>query len=106
MEQRKALSLPMLNVAAMVSLNGDFFEQARVIVAPVGAGPQHAVDAEEFLKGAPVNNETYAEAGRLARNQAKFRSSAIRGSKEYRTGVLPVFVERVLHAAVEDARRA
>jgi carbon-monoxide dehydrogenase medium subunit len=46
------------------------------------------------------------EAGQLARNQAMFRSSAIRGSKEYRMGVLPVFVERVLQAAVEDARKA
>jgi carbon-monoxide dehydrogenase medium subunit len=64
------------------------------------------VDAEEFLAGAPVSDETIARAGLLARNQARFRSSAIRGSKEYRTGVLPVFVERVLHAAVEDARRA
>ena len=106
MEQRKALALPMLNVSAMVSLNGDTFEWVRLIVAPVGAGPQHALDAEEFLKGAAVSEATIVEAGKLARNQAMFRSSAIRGSKEYRMGVLPVFVERVLHAAIEDARKA
>jgi carbon-monoxide dehydrogenase medium subunit len=96
----------MLNVSAMVSLNGDTFEWVRLIVAPVGAGPQHALDAEEFLKGAAVSEATIVEAGKLARNQAMFRSSAIRGSKEYRMGVLPVFVERVLHAAIEDARKA
>jgi carbon-monoxide dehydrogenase medium subunit len=106
MEQRKALALPMLAVSALVSLDGDKFEWARLIIAPVGAGPQHALDAEEFLKGAPVSAATMTEAGQLARNQAMFRSSAIRGSKEYRMGVLPVFVERVLQAAVEDARRA
>ncbi len=106
MEQRQSLALPMLAVSAMVALNGDTFDWARLIIAPVGAGPQHAVDAEEFLKGAPVSAATMQEAGQLARNQAMFRSSAIRGSKEYRMGVLPVFVERVLQAAVEDARRA
>jgi carbon-monoxide dehydrogenase medium subunit len=106
MEQRQSLALPMLAVSAMVALNGDTFDWARLIIAPVGAGPQHAVDAEQFLKGAPVSAATMQEAGQLARNQAMFRSSAIRGSKEYRMGVLPVFVERVLQAAVEDARRA
>ena len=106
MEQRKALALPMLAVSAMVALDGDKFEWARLIIAPVGAGPQHALDAEAFLKGAPVTAATMTEAGQLARNQAMFRSSAIRGSKEYRMGVLPVFVERVLQAAVEDARKA
>lgn len=106
MEQRKALALPMLAVSAMVSLQGDTFEWVRLLIAPVGAGPQHAVDAEEFLKGAPVCTESIVQAGQLARNQAMFRSSAIRGSKEYRMGVLPVFVERVLEAAIADARTA
>lgn len=106
MEQRKALSLPMLAVSAMVSLAGDTFEWARLVIAPVGAGPQHAVDAEAFLRGAAINDGNIAEATKLARNQAKFRSSAIRGSKEYRNGVLPVFVERALRAAVADARKA
>lgn len=106
MEQRKALALPMLAVSAMVALDGDRFDWARLIIAPVGAGPQHAVDAEAFLKGAAATEASMAEAGQLARSQAMFRSSAIRGSKEYRMGVLPVFVERVLQAAVEDARKA
>ena len=106
MEQRKALSLPMLAVSAMVALDGDKFDWVRLVIAPVGAGPQRALDAEGFLKGSPVNAENMAKAGQLARNQAVFRSSAIRGSKEYRMGVLPVFVERVLQAAVEDARGA
>jgi carbon-monoxide dehydrogenase medium subunit len=106
MEQRKALALPMLAVSAMVELDGETFKWGRILIAPVGAGPQHAVDAEEFLKGAPVTSATMTEAGQMARNQAMFRSSAIRGSKEYRMGVLPVFVERVLQAAVEDARKA
>lgn len=106
MEQRKALALPMLAVSAMVSLQGDNFDWVRLLIAPVGAGPQHALDAEEFLKGASVSAENIAQAGQLARNQAKFRSSAIRGSKEYREGVLPVFVERVLEAAIADARQA
>ena len=106
MEQRKALSLPMLAVSAKVCVKNGCFEWARVLISPVGAGPQHAIDAEQFLKGAEVNEENIKKAGALAKNQAKFRSSSVRGSKEYRMGILPVFVERVLQAAVADAGQA
>ncbi|CAG37262.1 FAD binding domain-containing protein [Desulfotalea psychrophila] len=106
MEQRKALSLPMLNVSAKVSVKDGCFAWARVLFAPVGAGPQHAIDAELFLQGAEITDANIKEAGLLARNQATFRSSAVRGSKEYRMGVLPAIVERVLQAAVADAGQA
>ena len=108
MEQRQSLALPMLAVSAMVALNvSDTFDWARRHHRPRG----RRTTARRGRRGipersAPVSAATMQEAGQLARNQAMFRSSAIRGSKEYRMGVLPVFVERVLQAAVEDARRA
>lgn len=105
MEQRKALSLPMLNVSAKVHVTGATFDEVQLLMAPVGAGPQHAVAAEEFLQGADITEENIKQAGVLAREQATFRSSAVRGSKEYRIGVLPVCVERVLQAAIADAQQ-
>lgn len=105
MEQRKALSLPMLNVSAKVRVTGAKFDGVQLLMAPVGAGPQHAVAAEEFLQGAEITEENIKQAGVLAREQATFRSSAVRGSKEYRIGVLPVCVERVLQAAIADAQQ-
>lgn len=105
MEQRRALSLPMLNVSAKVRVTGATFDGVQLLMAPVGAGPQHAVAAEEFLQGADITEENIKQAGVLAREQATFRSSAVRGSKEYRIGVLPVCVERVLQAAIADAQQ-
>lgn len=105
MEQRKALSLPMLNVSAKVHVTDTTFEGVQLLMAPVGAGPQHAIDAEAFLQGAEITEENIKQAGVLAREQATFRSSAVRGSKEYRIGVLPVCIERVLRAAIADAQQ-
>lgn len=104
MDQRKALALPMLCAAVKVRLEGNTFENVCITAAPLGAGPQHLTEAEAFLTGAEVTPENIAEAARLAKAQASFRSSPIRGSKEYRSGVLPVFVSRALLAAVDHAR--
>ena len=57
LEQRKALALPMLNVAVVVSLADNQFQWARIVMAPVGPGPVRATEAEAFLKGADVTLE-------------------------------------------------
>lgn len=101
--QRKALALPMLNVAAMVSLQSDRFAWARLAMAPVGPGPARAIEAEKMLRGAPLTDETVEKAAQLALESANPRSSMVRGSREYRIGVLPVLVKRALAAAVARA---
>ncbi len=103
--QRKALALPMLNVAAMVSLedDGETIQWARIVMAPVGPGPIRATSSEEILKGNTVTDELISKAAAAAIEQANPRSSAIRGSKEYRTAVLPVLVKRALIKAIGQA---
>jgi len=103
LEQRKALALPMLNVAVMVSLMDDKFEWARICMAPVGPGPVRATAAEDVLRGAKISPELINEAAQAAVKQANPRSSALRGSKEYRTGVLPSLVAKALESAVARA---
>mgnify|MGYP001205443196 CR=1 FL=1 len=102
--QRKALALPMLNVAVMVSLKGDQFEWVRLAMAPVGPRPKRATEAEEMLKGSPVTDEVFEKAVQLALESANPRSSMVRGSREYRMGVLPVLIKRALAAAVDQAK--
>lgn len=104
MEQRKALSLPMLCVGTVVSLVGGKIQEASIVMAPVGPGPQHAVEAEAFLKGKAPSKEVFKEAAALADKHANFRSSAVRGSKEFRHAVLPVFITRGLEEAVSRAQ--
>lgn len=104
LEQRKALALPMLNVAACVSLEGNKFQWARIVMAPVGPGPVRATAAEQILKGAEIKEDIIEKAARAAMEQANPRNSALRGSREYRTSVLPVLVRRALEQAVANAR--
>lgn len=104
MEQRKALSLPMLCVAAYVALAGGIIKDVRIVMAPVGPGPQRASESEAFLKGKAPSKEAFKEAAALANQNASFRSSAVRGSKEFRHAVLPVFIVRGLEEAASRAR--
>lgn len=104
MEQRKALSLPMLCAAVYVALEAGAIREARLVMAPVGPGPQRAAEAEAYLKGKVPSKETFKEAAALADRSAKFRSSPVRGSKEFRHAVLPVFIVRGLEEAVNNAQ--
>ncbi len=101
--QRNALALPMLNVAVMVTLEGAHFKWARICMAPVGPGPMRALGAEEVLKDAKITRDVIEKAALAALEHANPRNSALRGSKEYRTSVLPVLVRRALEQAVADA---
>lgn len=104
LEQRKALALPMLNVGVMISLDEDKFQWARISMAPVGPGPVRATEAEALLAGLTADAEAIDKAAGAAVAQANPRSSAIRGSREYRREVLPVLVRRALEAAVAQAK--
>lgn len=106
LEQRKALALPMLNVAVVVTLSGDEFAWARIVMAPVGTKPVRATEAEAMLKGARVTVEVIEKAAAAAIAQANPRDSALRGSREYRLEVLPVLVRRALESAVKQAQNS
>lgn len=105
LSRRKSLSLPMLNVAAVVSLAGNQFEWVRIAMAPVGRSPLRATKVEEALQGAVVNTDNLITAAKLSIQQANPRNSALRGSRDYRLQVLPVLIKRALEAAVSNARK-
>ena len=98
LELRKSLSLPMLNCAAMVHVEDGVVTWARITMAPVGVGPVRAQAAEAFLAGKPLTDETMAQAGQLALENANPRSNPLRGSREYRLDTLPVIIRRALEA--------
>jgi carbon-monoxide dehydrogenase medium subunit len=106
MEQRKALALPMLCVGARVAMHGKKIKSIQIAMAPVGPGPQRALEAEAFLAGKTPAAKVFTEAAALANKQAVFRTSAVRGSKEFRHEVLPVFIVRALDEAVRAVGQA
>lgn len=102
--RRKALALPVLNVAVVVTLDHDTFERARIAIGPVAPQPFRARQAEEMLRNAPANLEMIQRAAELAAQEAQPRSSLLRASRAYRQETLPVLVRRALERAVSQAQ--
>jgi len=104
--KRKALSLPILNAAAVVTLNdgGDTFQEVRLAVGPVAPTPFRARKAEEALRGAVVEAQAIAAALELAAQEAQPRTNPVRGSQEYRREMVKVLLRRSIERAVRVAR--
>ena len=101
--RRRALVLPIVNAAAIANVRDGAFVDARIAVGPVAPTPLRATAAEQVLIGGPVDAAQIARAAQLAAGDARPRSSAIRGSKEYRTAMVEVLVRRALTNAVQRA---
>ncbi len=106
--KRKALSLPILNAAVVVKLDGDglTFEEARLALGPVALIPFRARRAEEALRGKAVQGEAIRSASEIAAQESQPRSNPLRGSREYRQEMAKVLLKRALERAVQVARSA
>ena len=104
--KRKALSLPVLNAAVVVELNGDgtVFEEARLALGPVALTPFRARKAEEALRGKAVEGEAIQSAMEIAAQEAQPRSNPLRASREYRQEMVKVLLRRALERAVQVAQ--
>jgi carbon-monoxide dehydrogenase medium subunit len=102
--QRKALALPMLNVAVVVTVQDKHFEEARIVVAPVAPMPFRARQAEAVLRGATINLDAINTAANIVMGEAQPRDSDLRGSAEYRKEMVKVLVRRALEQAVAGVR--
>ncbi len=104
--KRKALALPILNAAAVVTLKdgGDTFQEVRLAVGPVGPTPARAFSAEEALQGVAVEAQAIAAAMELAAKEAQPRTNPLRGSQEYRQEMVKVLLRRSIERAVQVAR--
>jgi CO/xanthine dehydrogenase FAD-binding subunit len=105
--KRNALALPILNAAAVVSLEngGGAFKKVRLAVGPIGPTPARVFDAEESLRGAAVEPETIAAALELAAQEAQPRTNPVRGSREYRQEMVKVLLGRAIERAVRVAQK-
>ena len=79
------------------------------IVTAIGIGltnvnpvPLRASRSEEALLGKTLNDETIAEAAKLAAEDCS-PSSDLRGSEEYKRAMIAVLVKRMVHKAAERA---
>lgn len=105
LSQRKALALPLVNVAVVVTVQEDNFKEARIVVAPVAPIPFRSKQAEAELVGAPITRNYIERAAEAAMREANPRDSVLRGSKEYRREMVKVLVRRALNQAIQRIRQ-
>ena len=74
--RRRALVLPIVNVAVAVNVRERTFVDARIAVGPVAPTPFRATAAEHALIGQPVTSAAIEHAAALAARDAQPRSSA------------------------------
>lgn len=98
---RRALSLPMLNVAVRLQVKDGRWQRVRICLAPVAPRPFLCREAAEVLVGAEVSPEKMLEAAKIAADLAQPRDSVLRGSREYRKEMVRVLVLRALEEALE-----
>lgn len=101
----KSIALPVLCAAAVVRLDGAEFVSAAISLGPVAPQPWRAAAAEAWLASRPADDESIAQAAKLARQYARPRSSLLRCSSAYRTEMVAVLVRDTLSNAVAAARR-
>jgi CO/xanthine dehydrogenase FAD-binding subunit len=102
----QGVALPILNCAVWVERCGDIITSARIAIGPGGATPFRARSAEAFLAGKPLSLELIDEAGRVILQEANFRTSARRASREYRRHISLSLFHDTYTSAWERAAQA
>jgi carbon-monoxide dehydrogenase medium subunit len=106
LSKRKSLSLPILALAAVVTVDPAqrLFRDVALAIGPVAPVPFRAAKTEARLRGALINEKAIEMAGECASWESSPRSSSLRGSAEYRKEMIKVLVRRGLSLAVQRAR--
>jgi aerobic carbon-monoxide dehydrogenase medium subunit len=102
---RRVGDWPVGAAAAAVWLTGETIAEAGVGLTAVGARNFAAAEAEEFLRGAPASEDSFAEAGRIAAEHCR-PSSDQRGPADYKRHLARELTARALRRAVVRAQGA
>jgi carbon-monoxide dehydrogenase medium subunit len=100
---RRVGDWPVGAAGVAVRLAGDVFADAGIGLTAVGASHFAAAEAEEFLAGAPVTQESLARAGQIAAEHCRPISDQ-RGPADYKRHLASELTIRALRLAVSRAR--
>lgn len=101
--ERKVGDYAIVGAAACVTLDGDTCTQAGLGVTNVGSTALRPAEAEAFLIGKRLDDETIREAARLAAMAAE-PTSDLRGPAEYKRAMVRTLTVRALRRAAQRAR--
>jgi len=101
--RRKALALPILTVAVVVSadMKQKKFNHVRIALGPVAPIPFRPREAEQMLASASIADEVIKKAARKSAQEANPRTSLLRGSEAYRREIIANLVERGIRKGLE-----
>ena len=102
---RRAGDWPVGAVAAAIWLDGDAIADAGVGLTAVGARNFAAAEAEDFLRGAPATEDSFARAGEIAAEHCRPVSDQ-RGPADYKRHLAQELTRRALGQATQRARSA
>lgn len=102
---RNEMDIAVVGVGSWVQLDESLstIVNARIALSAVAPTPKLATEASAWLAGKPATEETFAEAGKLARKAAS-PISDMRGTAEFRTHLVGVLTQRTLATATQRAR--
>ncbi len=100
LRRRGSIDFPIAGAAAAARLDGDVVVECRLVLSAVASHPLEATQAEEFLKGKPLDTETVTAAAELAARPGKPLDNADL-SHFWRKRMVRVVVEQVL-AQIRD----
>ncbi len=100
---RRAGDWPIGAAGAAVWLDGDLIGDVGIGLTAVGATHFVAAEAEEYLRGRPADEETFARAGEIAAAHCQPAADQ-RGPVEYKRHLVGELTVRVLRTAVRRAR--
>ncbi len=105
MARRKALALPILNgaVAILLSSPANRIQKVRIALGPAAERPFRPKMAEAYLESQEMAPESIREAARIASEEARPRSSHLRGSEFYRKEMIRLYLGRALQELFEKA---
>ena len=97
---RRAQAISLVNVAMILTLDGDIVSDAFITLGSVAKTIVHAEEAEKYLVGKSLTPEVMDQAARLSSNASK-PIDDIRGSAAYRKEIVRVITLRGLMAIAE-----
>ncbi len=102
---RKAQAISLVDCAVILTFDGERIEQASITLGAVAPVIVSAREAQEFLRGRKLDDETIEKASELAISAAR-PIDDIRSSHEYRVEMVRVCVKRVLSTLARGEERS
>ncbi|MDH3490719.1 MAG: FAD binding domain-containing protein [Gammaproteobacteria bacterium] len=99
----QGLCLPIISMAARLTMDGGDITAASISMGPVGPVPWFAEPAAEVLIGGPANHEQFEKAVAIVLAKVTLRTSKYRATAKYRSAMIRTYLPLILARAAERA---